>query len=867
MKSLLTSLMALSLLFASVIPVWSQRGTRSDNKEVKELVTTRSNELTARFGKVYAVSYGSLVNIAWEMEQERGVLGFNVYRESSYGPIRINDQMISGSALLFGRETSAGTKYEAEDERPREGSFYRIEAITLDGRSIFSEAVWSVRTDEGLQKTEDKASTRRPDGFFRGSDLDLPQEVLDEIDTSQTTTDPDTHRWVISRPGVKIGVRGEGLVRVTRGQLQAGGFDVNSDPAFWQLYLRGVEQAIVVGPAGDFIEFYGKGVDTPESDIGTYFLVSGTNAGKRMATRSSRPSSGAVVSPNYSQKFVLKERTNYTNQIRNGDAENFWGRIVTNTGTTLNFNLTGVDQNRPEAEITIRFQGFSINNHAVQLTLNGTPLNPATGAGQIPFAMTQTVPTSLLNEGINQLHMASSAAGDTNFFDAVEVTFDRRHVAQQGKLGFYTLNRRSAHVRGFPSANVRVFDTTNTSRVEEVLGTSVVAAGDGTFTLLLTGARPRTVYAVNEDSLLSPFSVAPINPENLAEPTNGAQLVIIAHHDLMTQAEAWATYRRNQGFSVEVVDVRDIYDEFNYGILNADSIKSFLNYAHMNWQTPPQYVLLVGDASFDSRNYLGTGYFNMVPTRIINTIFTETGSDEFLADFNNDGLASISIGRIPARTPDRVNRALAKVVNWEANLNDPLDRGSLFAYDLPDGYDFEAMSHRMRNQLPGTMAAAFVGRGQANSQANVVAAINSGKFVVNYSGHGTTGVWASTGFFGISNVTCTGGQTHCVNNPNNESLFTMLTCLNGFFLNLTADSLAESLLFTENGGAVAAWASTGLTTPDIQEIMGQRFYNQLGVGDIPRLGDLIKDAKTQIPGGMDVRLSWALIGDPMLRTR
>ena len=225
MKSLLTSLTALSLLFASVIPVWSQRGTPSDNKEVKGIVTPRSNELTARFGKIYAVSNGTLVNIAWEMEQERGVLGFNVYRESINGPTRINDQIISGSALLFGRETSAGTKYDAEDERPREGSFYRIEAINLDGRSIFSEAVWSARIDEGFQKTEDKASTRRPDGFFGGSDLDLPQEVLDEIDTSQTTTDPDTHRWVISRPGVKIGVRGEGLVRVTRGQLQAGGID------------------------------------------------------------------------------------------------------------------------------------------------------------------------------------------------------------------------------------------------------------------------------------------------------------------------------------------------------------------------------------------------------------------------------------------------------------------------------------------------------------------------------------------------------------------------------------------------------------------------------------------------------------------
>jgi hypothetical protein len=94
----------------------------------------------------------------------------------------------------------------------------------------------------------------------------------------------------------------------------------------------------------------------------------------------------------------------------------------------------------------------------------------------------------------------------------------------------------------------------------------------------------------------------------------------------------------------------------------------------------------------------------------------------------------------------------------------------------------------------------------------------------------------------------------------------MLTCLNGFFLSASLNSLAERLLNHTNGGAVAAWGSTGLTTPDVQEIMGQRFYDQVDQGTIPRLGDLIRDAKSVITEE-DVRLSWALIGDPMLKVR
>ncbi|HBR57679.1 MAG TPA: hypothetical protein DEA22_09450, partial [Blastocatellia bacterium] len=80
-------------------------------------------------------------------------------------------------------------------------------------------------------------------------------------------------------------------------------------------------------------------------------------------------------------------------------------------------------------------------------------------------------------------------------------------------------------------------------------------------------------------------------------------------------------------------------------------------------------------------------------------------------------------------------------------------------------------------------------------------------------------------------------------------------------------SLGENLISATNGGAIVVWSSTGLTTADVQEVMGQRFYNQLGAGNLTRMGDLIKDAKTVIPFGRDVRLSWALLGDPMLKVR
>ncbi|MEO7659979.1 MAG: C25 family cysteine peptidase, partial [Pyrinomonadaceae bacterium] len=199
-----------------------------------------------------------------------------------------------------------------------------------------------------------------------------------------------------------------------------------------------------------------------------------------------------------------------------------------------------------------------------------------------------------------------------------------------------------------------------------------------------------------------------------------------------------------------------------------------------------------------------------------------------------------------------------KTKAFETRALQSFERGALFAYDLPSGYDFAGMSQTMRKELPVSMPSVYVARGPSTAPSDLISEMNKGKYIINYSGHGSTGVWAASSFFGVNSVPS-------VSNGTSPSIYNMLTCLNGFFLRPDADSLGESLLKSANGGAVSAWASTSETTPDVQLIMGTRFYNRLASQTIPRMGDLVRDAKTSIPAGADVRLSWALLGDPMLR--
>lgn len=867
MKKIFSPLLIALITLSGISPALSQKSPSSRTGPISEQRKLPvQDSVKANFRSAEGFTDGNGAVVEWEMASETSNLGFFVYRIDQNGKHLVSDVLIPGSSATYANETVSGERYSLLDPIGTIGAVYVIEALNVDGTRINSEVfasyvVSDLRPIIGRTSEETKFPRSETSNFV-DSELNPGKTLQSEIEENSFAPDNDTHRWVIAQPGVRVGVRQEGMHRITSAQLSAAGFDTTTDPALWQLFVEGNQQAIIVGSGGSYVEFYGKGVDTLESDTQTYFLIVGSSAGKRMQVRAARPSNGTVVSQRYEQTFTLRERTNYNNQILNGDAGNFWGRTVTSTPTTLNFTLTGVDQSASTANVTVRFQGFSLGLHNVQITLNGNILGLVPGTFQDNFSATFQVPANLLIEGGNTLQMAGASGqtpNDVTFFDSVEVTYGRKYITRANGLDFHSELNRRATIQGFSSPNVRVFDTTSEGSLQEVINVPVVADG-ASFSALIPAARSRRFYTVEDAAMLQPVSIVANNTETLSDPSNNASFVIISHSDFLTEAQTWAAYRQGQGINTKVVDVQEIYDEFNFGVLSAESIKSFLRMTSTGWASAPGYVLLIGDATVNPRGYGGAVFRNYMPTRMIDTIFTETGSDEFLADFNGDGLSEMAIGRIPARTGANVTAVFNKTVNWEANSLNSLSRGALFAHDRIDGYDFQAMNNRIRNQLPVDMPSIMVHRDDPNAQATLVSTMNTGKFAVNYSGHGSTGAWAASNFF--ANTTLPQ-----LTNASNESIFTILTCLNGYFISQGQTSLAENLIHGTNGGAVAAWASTGLTTPDIQELMAVRFYNKLGEGRIPLMGDLIRDAKGVIPGGSDVRLSWALFGDPMLKVR
>lgn len=870
-------IVALTLLASFVLPLsgFAQKGILI--RDVRDVGEMRAK---TTFGDIDAITDGTGVLVRWSTIAERSNIGFNLIRiDRPEKPV--NKRMILGQATRARDEAAGGEQYQTFDPEGIIGVGYVVEGIDRSGRKsisqpAFAKYVANLDAAAGLETEAVRNAAVSDNGVIEKVSLAAAGKTSNKK-LFAPEADMAVHRWVVSQPGVKISVNKDGFYKVTCGQLFDAEFNQFHRPTNWKLFHEGVEQAINVGSGDRCLEFYGRGRDEPESDTRVYYLIAGNSPGRRITSRSLTNIPTKQYAANYSAVAEKKERFSYVSKVINGDLDNYWGSIIFGNPSTLTFQVTKIDFTAPSTQMTVNMHGFPSADpyfpHLVRVKLNGNDLGNISGIGATPFSGVYPVPTASLVEGTNTLELASLNPGnDINMFDSVLVNYGRKYEAEQNTMRFSVPGGKRVNLNGFTQPNVRVFDLTAGRDPVLVTGLPIEASGSN-FIVRLRGTNAFSGLAVDSTAVMLPDAVTQNKPSTLSTSANNGELIVISysHPDFILKSEQWADYRRGQGFTAKVVSIEDVYDEFSYGSTSARAINSFLQYAADNWDTPPEYVLLMGDATVDPRNFQGFGNFNFVPTRMVPLVYAESGSDEALADFNNDGLAEMSIGRIPVRTSGSILTALAKTQLFETPANQALSRGAMFAFDYPDGWNFQLTSERIREELPTSMPVTFVGRGMVppngdpftpnpNAQTELLAAMNSGKHTINYAGHGSSGLWASPTFFGNQNAS---GLTNA-----NPTVFTMLTCLNGYFLRPDpVDSISEVLLKNPNGGAAAAWASTADTTPDIQTDMGIRFYEQLAAGDITRLGDLIRDAKTVIPAGADVRLSWALIGDPMLKVR
>jgi hypothetical protein len=553
------------------------------------------------------------------------------------------------------------------------------------------------------------------------------------------------------------------------------------------------------------------------------------------------------------------ERTLYFAALQNGEAENFFGQLVGKEPALLKLNVHHLASATGQSTLEVSLQGVTTEAHEVRVNLNGVDVGQLDFVGQARPFKRFSVSNALLHKGENTLLLtALKGETDTSLVDRIGLTYAHAYEADNSTLTFSAQGRQSVVVDGFDNSRVRMLNITKPGQIEELLApTEPTQAGYAVmFEMPQAGG---TVLATTDSRIEHPAQVVRNQPTAWHRFKQGADLLILTHREFTNSLAPLADLRRSQGLSVAIVDVEDIYDEFSYGAHSTPALKDFLNWTGVYWLRVPRYVLLVGDCSLDPHNYLGQGQSDFVPTRLIDTAYLETASDDSLADFNNDGIPEMAVGRLPARTSAEATTIVGKVVAFQ---NSSLKRGALLVSDQNDGFDFEAANKEISALLPPTMAVENINRAGADTtqvRSQIINSVNQGPLVVNYLGHGSVEMWTGAGILRTADV---GALT----NKESLSFFVMMTCLNGFAQDVYTESLAEALLRFGNGGAAAVWASSGLTEPDEQAFMNQQLMRSLFNDKPATIGDAIISAKTATQN-MDTRRTWMLFGDPTTRLR
>jgi len=708
---------------------------------------------------------------------------------------------------------------------------------------------------------------------------------------------------------VKLGVNRTGIHRVTGADLSAAGVRLEEvAPGKIALSCQGEPVACRVtgieeGRFGEesSVVFYGEGLSTRFTDTNVYWLSWEGEVGPRMAELEFGGATTQVADAHIATVRFEENRLFgmlYSEFLPRDDSLDPWFWVVARPDGAAELPL-GLPPLSPTAQtVTVRtaVRGRTSSlehdpDHHVRVNVSGTPLGEATFDGQAEAIIEGEADTASFRAGAATLRIevvGDTAAGDRDqvYLDWVECTYARTFAATDGRLTFRLEAgpSRRIPVQGLADGTAEVYQISD-ARAPQYAAAGAVEAGG--VSLCLGGDRPQSYVVTTPAAYLQPAYVHVARPSALRRVGQGADLIIIAHDELVEAVQPLAEYRANQGLRVRTVAVSEIYDAFSHGVFTPYAIRDSLAYAYGEWQAPaPAFVLLVGDASYDYRGYLGTDAPCQVPAYEVPVAGSiPTATDHFFVCVDGDDhVPDLSIGRLPAATPEEVRAAVAKIIAYEAAPAGDWQRQALFVADhegeadTPGRYEAAcesvvrvAAEHGFRAELvalrqvdpalPGDERTKLV---RTQLTPRIAHAFAAGAALVEFQGHGNEGFWSRQKVLTLQDVGTLGPAAalpFCLD----------ISCFTGWFDKPDlpgGHSLAEMLVLAPGAGAVACIAPSRLGGLNLD---AQLIPRLLGGGDKP-LGEVLREARrpfiaTQGSGEWDVVENYNLLGDPVLRLR
>ena len=666
----------------------------------------------------------------------------------------------------------------------------------------------------------------------------------------------------------------------------------------------------------DSIVFYGVApIGDRFTDINVYWLSWGGVGSSQVDVRDAAPKTSNAPTPFAFKKTVRFEQDRKYDRlldVKSEEADHYFWESLTG-GTDSRFSQKDFPVQLPHAirgqisraaEIRIKFQGVSRERnarHQARILFNGAQLGQvAEWRQQAALLVERKIESWGFSkpEDMDVLRIIAedrngTPAGQPDFYlDWFEIDYWRTFDASEGMLALNseTEPRRTGSVQyrvtNLLHPAVDVYQSQGGSIVAKLVN-GRVERKDGTFQLTFEDniTSPTGYFVVERERYDQVDHMALAKPSVISNPGNQADYIIITHSDFIAAIQPLAAFRRSQDLSVMIVDIEEVYDQFNHGIFNPIAIQKFLRHTYNHWRDPkPTYVLLVGDAHYDYKGAIVKRYREVLNRDYdLHPIYVptfhgwapasgETAMDHhFVSVSGDDSLPDMFIGRLPVQSPHELGDMVKKIVNYETKRQPGLWQGRLMQVadnevnNVGDDIFERASKQLIEEYIPVNYDTRKVylrqiGSPERTNQA-ILTTIDEGVLVVEYSGHGGTQTWADEGIFRIADAERLGN----VHLP----FIITTTCLNGQFdqpLQFGQRSLSEQFLMG-SAGAIGVLSATRLTYATVNAEFDKNLFTSIFTVKPSTLGAIIADAKTQFmmtapPPWIPGVTQYTLFGDP-----
>jgi hypothetical protein len=626
----------------------------------------------------------------------------------------------------------------------------------------------------------------------------------------------------------------------------------------------------VFGPGSTLYWVSGGEGSNPYGRESVYELAVGSSPGSSMPTESTAPS-GPLL-PYFWREVERGENRYYQAGLLDALDVWLWDVLLASPGSPTRrsypFDLTERVSSAPGSRLTVWLQGASdaaaTLDHHVRALVNGAPVAEARWDGKRPMKLEADIPQDALLDGANALEIEN--VGDTGasysmvMLDRFAVRYPRRPIAARGVIEGQWSDSGAVEVSGLPAGGFALDVSSDPPRW--LAGSREVAGG-----VRFQAEAGRRYRVVGREAVRAP-EARPIAASHLRSEGNRADYLLLGPRELLRAAGPLLDLRRSQGLRAMAVALEDVDSEFGFGESGPSALADFISYAYHHWRRPsPRYVVLLGDGTYDYKDYLGTGVKSLVPARLIETSFLWTASDPSYAAVNGDDpLPDLAIGRLPAASLVEAQSMVEKIVAYEregTTLGGPV---ALVADDPDRAGDFERDAEALASGVLSSRNPRRIflrSLGTADSRAAIRDAFDEGGSLLSYLGHGGIHLWADERLLETGDVASFAPQ------PRQPIVLTM-NCLNGYFHFPYFNSLAEELVKARDRGAIAAFSPSGLSLNGPAHRLHEVLLGELVSGRHARLGDAILAAQAayaETGAFPELLRIYHLLGDPALRLR